>query len=84
MSCRKKIQLKQKQNFVVFTRKNGLVGQDFISYIYSTQMQFFFLLLQHRFCIHNGKRKLKLATVSVNLVLCFISLRLIVSFCFVL
>ena len=23
----------------------------------------------HRFCIHNGKRKLELATVSVNLVL---------------
>ena len=47
--------------------KNGLVCRDF----FPTQMlKCTFLILQHRFCIHNGNRKLKLAIVSAaNLVL---------------
>ena len=56
--------------YLCLLEENGLVGQDFISYIYSTQM--------HMFCFSSidfvsirEKRKLKLAIVSVNLVLCY-------------
>ena len=85
MICRKnkKIQLKQKQNLVVFTGRKW-VGRSRFYFIYLFNSNAHFLILQHRFCIHNGKRKLKWATVSVNLVLFFISLHLIASFCFVL
>ena len=66
MICRKKIQLKQKQNLVVFTGRKW-VGRSAFYFIYLFNSNAHFLLLQHRFCIHNGKRKLKLATVSMDL-----------------
>ena len=45
-------------------QKDWSVGRDFLF-----QLKCKFLLLQHRFCIHNGKRKLTLTIVSANLVL---------------
>ena len=47
------------------------IGRSEFYFIYLFNSNAYFLLLQHRFCIHNGKRKLKLATVSANHVLSY-------------
>ena len=48
-----KIQLKQKQNLVVFTGIKW-VGRSGFYFIYLFNSNAHSLLLQHRFCIHNG------------------------------
>ena len=62
-------------------KKGRFVGILFIFFIFffKFQRKCIFLFLQHRFCIHNGKRKLMLTNVSANLVL-FYFLRVIASF----
>ena len=46
---------------VTCQEENGLVGENFAFFSFFIQLKCTFLLLQHRFCIHNIKRKLQLA-----------------------
>ena len=58
------------ENYIpLYINAGGIKMSQLVSifFIYF-QLKCTFLLLQHRFCIHNGKRKLKLATCTFRIV----------------